>query len=175
MALLPDAALVVLLFHEPGDQQVKQLQEQAPDLQLIPKPLFFISPVHPYDQLHQVQVILLFLFGEQRIVPVLKISCKTGNRYLHHDGEIGVRDLNGMYLIGIDNHKISGLQQKPLIVDEKFNLPVQHQENLNRTVPVLSHPVIAVPALKQEQPERQILIGHYQFVLIIHIHPPSCT
>ena len=38
MALLPDAALVVLLFHEPGDQQVKQLQEQAPDLQLIPKP-----------------------------------------------------------------------------------------------------------------------------------------
>ena len=32
MALLPDAALVVLLFHEPGDQQVKQLQQENAEL-----------------------------------------------------------------------------------------------------------------------------------------------
>ena len=80
-----------------------------------------------------------------------------------------------MDFIGIDYHKISRLQRKPFIVDEKFHLPVQHKENLDRTVPVLRHPVIAVPALKQEHPEWQILIGNNQFMLIIHIHPPSCT
>lgn len=69
-----------------------------------------------------------------------------------------------MDLIGVYDHKIHRLKGETDIVDKKFQGPLQHQKDLNGTMPVFGSAVVAVLALKQEQFKRDILIGNDQLM-----------
>jgi hypothetical protein len=74
-----------------------------------------------------------------------------------------------MYFIGIDEHKFTRQQAVALGINIKINSPFQHKKDLNGTVPVLGHFIIAVFSFKDKQPERQIFIWQYKLMTKIHI------
>ena len=102
-----------------GHQKIHQQVELAQDLQFIATVPAGICLVHIFDEAHHFLVLKSGTMGEVDETFLRIVIFERGQRYLKHNGPVGLWGLNGMNLIGIDQHEFSGLKRVFLLIQEE--------------------------------------------------------
>lgn len=108
-----------LAFCEMKYQKIHQQVELAQDLQFIAAVPAGICLVHIFDEAHHFLVLKSGTMGEVDETFLRIVIFERGQRYLKHNGPVGLWGLNGMNLIGIDQHEFSGFKRVFLLIQEE--------------------------------------------------------
>ena len=102
------------------------------------------------------------------MIRIPEISFKQSFWNLQDQRKIGIRTVDTVNFVRIDQNKLPLPEPEQLGINIKINTSFQHKKDLNRTVPVPGDFVAAVFSFKYKQPERQIFIRQHKLMSKIH-------